>query len=232
MGKKITSFLPDSDTESLNSTVKSLKDTGVVAGIFIVTGNGSHPEIREPEIKYLNTDGFASTDSVKKMADAAATDYVLVYSKSSPLDLGKFALNRMMQVCENMDAGIVYSDYFENKNNQLSPHPVIDYQEGSLRDDFNFGSVILYKASAFRDACKKMESEFRFAGLYDLRLKISQEHAIVHLARNAVHRNRTRYAKIRRKAVRLCRSEEQGGPDRDGKSLHRSSEKNQRLAET
>jgi hypothetical protein len=181
MGKKITSFLPDSDTESLNSTVKSLKSTGVVAGIFIVTGNGSHPEIREPEIKYLNTDGFASTDSVKKMADAAATDYVLIYLKSSSLDLGKFALNRMIQVCENMDAGIVYSDYFENKNNKLTPHPVIDYQEGSLRDDFNFGSVILFKASAFRDACKKMEREFRFAGLYDLRLKISQEHAIVHL---------------------------------------------------
>ncbi len=115
------------------------------------------------------------------MAEAAATDYVLVYSKSSPLDLGKFALKRMMQVCEDMEAGMVYSDYFENKNKQLSPHPVIDYQEGSLRDDFNFGSVILFKVSAFRDACNKMEREFRFAGLYDLRLKISQEHGIVHL---------------------------------------------------
>ena len=87
----------------------------------------------------------------------------------------------MMQVCEDMEAGMVYSDYFENKNKQLSPHPVIDYQEGSLRDDFNFGSVILFKVSAFRNACNKMEREFRFAGLYDLRLKISQEHGIVHL---------------------------------------------------
>jgi len=181
MGKKITSFLPDSGLESLDCTVKSLKNSGVVAGIVIVTGNGSHPEIKDRDIKYLNTDGFTSTDSVKKMADAAATDYVLVYSKSSPLDLSKFALNRMIQVCENMNAGIVYSDYFENKNNHLSPHLVIDYQEGSLRDDFNFGSVILYKASAFRDACKTMDSEFLYAGLYDLRLKISQEHAIVHL---------------------------------------------------
>ena len=116
----------------------------------------------EPGIKFLNTNGFASTDSVKKMADASATEYVLVYSKSSPLDLGKFALNRMMQVCENMDAGIVYSDYFENKNNQLSPHPVIDYQEGSLRDDFNFGSVILYKARHSGRPVIKWTREFHF----------------------------------------------------------------------
>jgi len=115
------------------------------------------------------------------MADAATTEYILIYTKVFPLDLGKFALSRMMQVCENMNSGMVYSDYFENKNNQLSPHPVIDYQEGSLRDDFNFGSVILYKASAFRDASKTMDQEFMFAGLYDLRLKISQDHAIVHL---------------------------------------------------
>jgi hypothetical protein len=58
---------------------------------------------------------------------------------------------------------------------------VIDYQEGSLRDDFNFGSVILYKTSAFRDACSKMSQDFRFAGIYDLRLKISQEHTLVHI---------------------------------------------------
>lgn len=181
MERKITAYLPDSDMESLTSTVKSLKETGVVTDIFIVTGNESNQEIKVQGIKYLNTNGFASTDSVKKMGAAAATDYILVYSKSSPLDLGKFALKRMIQVCEDMEAGMVYSDYFENKNKQLSPHPVIDYQEGSLRDDFNFGSVILYKVSAFMDACNKMEREFRFAGLYDLRLKISQEHGIVHL---------------------------------------------------
>jgi len=181
MGKKITAFLPDSDSESLACTVKSLKDSGVVAGIFIITGNASEPAIKDPEVSYLRSDGFASTVSVKKMVEVATTDFLIVYSKSSPLDLGKFALDRMMQVCEDMNAGIVYSDYFENKNNQLLSHPVIDYQEGSLRDDFNFGSVILYKSSECREACKTMDSEFRFAGLYDLRLRISQEHAIVHL---------------------------------------------------
>ncbi len=176
MEKKITSFVPFSDKESLDRTVKSLKDSGVTARIYIVTGSDSEPDYKDPEVTYMKSGGFASTASVKKMAEAAATDYILVYTKLFPLDLGKFALKRMMQVCMNVNAGMVYSDYFENKNGQLSPHPVIDYQEGSLRDDFNFGSVILYKTSAFRDACKTMDQEFRFAGLYDLRLKISQNH--------------------------------------------------------
>jgi hypothetical protein len=87
----------------------------------------------------------------------------------------------MMQVCELTSAGMVYSDYFEKKENKLTAHPLIDYQEGSLRDDFNFGSVALYRTQAFRSAVKRMSKEFKYAGLYDLRLKVSQESNIVHI---------------------------------------------------
>jgi hypothetical protein len=76
---------------------------------------------------------------------------------------------------------MVYSDYYERRNNTVIPYPLIDYQEGSLRDDFNFGPVILYDGSAFRNACARMEREYKFAGLYDLRLKISQDHPLLHL---------------------------------------------------
>jgi hypothetical protein len=181
MEKKITSFVRFSGRESLECTVKSLKDSGVVDKIVIVTGIDSVPDFKDPEITYLKSEGFSSTASVKKMADSADTEFILVYTKEFPLDLGKFALRRMMQVIENVNAGMVYSDYFENKNALLSPHPVIDYQEGSLRDDFNFGSTILYRTSAFKEACRTMDKELRFAGLYDLRLKISQEYPIIHL---------------------------------------------------
>jgi hypothetical protein len=105
----------------------------------------------------------------------------LIYTKTFRLDLGKFALERMMQVCDETSAGMVYSDYFENKNGQMSQHPLIDYQIGSLRDDFNFGSVMLFKSSAFLDACTRMDTDYQFAGLYDLRLKISQGSQLVHI---------------------------------------------------
>lgn len=184
METMITSFLPLSDKEALECTLKSLKRSGLVGNNFIITGKNSVPEYIDHNVSYLKTEGFNSTDSLKKMAETAKTtsaEYILIYSKTFPLDLGKYTLFRMIQTCENTGSGMVYSDYFEKKDGQLSPHPVIDYQEGSLRDDFNFGSVTLYKASALIDACSRMDLDFKYAGFYDLRLKVSQDHRITHL---------------------------------------------------
>lgn len=181
MDKKITCFLPYSGAEATAQTIKSLRSSVVVANIFVAGSADIKFSYPDPGVSFITTDGFASTATVKKMAESVSTDFILVYSKPFPLDLGRFAPERMLQVCELTGAGMVYSGYYENKNGKLSAHPVIDYQEGSLRDDFNFGSVILYRASAFRNACKKMSGDFRFAGLYDLRLKISQEYTLVHI---------------------------------------------------
>ncbi|MFA5818535.1 MAG: glycosyltransferase [Bacteroidales bacterium] len=179
MEKRITCFIPSSDKESIGFTTTSLRNSGLVEYITILINEDKDPV--NSDVSFIRSQGFTSTASVKKMADAAKTDYILTYSKEFQLDLGKFALGRMIQICEDTDAGMIYSDYYENKNNHLSPHPLIDYQDGSLRDDFNFGSVILYKASVFREACSRMDTEFQFAGLYDLRLKVSQNHKLVHI---------------------------------------------------
>jgi hypothetical protein len=179
MEKKITCFMPLSDKESVEFTTASFRQSGIVEDIYILTNEEVNYDYSG--VKFLTTKGFASTSSIKMMSDTAKSDYILIYTKEFRLDTGKHALQRMMQVCEDTGAGMVYSDYYENKDNSLSPNPVIDYQDGSLRDDFNFGSVILYKASAFREACSRMVISFRFAGLYDLRLKVSQKHFLIHI---------------------------------------------------
>lgn len=163
------------------STMGSLEGSGVVNSIHAIAPDGHSGDAAAGRLSFISAPGFASTVALRKMADAADTEYVLIYAKTFPLDLGKFALQRMMQVCDDSDAGFVYSDYYENREGKLSPHPVIDYQEGSLRDDFNFGSVMLYRAEEFRKACSRMNVEYQFAGLYDLRLKISQTHKPVHI---------------------------------------------------
>jgi len=179
MKNQICTFIPDSDTESLELTTNSLRSSGAVDKIYIISGEDGYQ--KHPDNQVIRTRGFFSTNSLKKMAEVADTSYILIYTKTFRLDLGKFALERMMQVCDETSAGMVYSDYFENKNGHMSPHPVIDYQIGSLRDDFNFGSVILFKSSAFLDACKRMDTDYQYAGLYDLRLKVSQESQLVHI---------------------------------------------------
>lgn len=181
MNKTITCFIPGSGTESLIATVSSLKASGVVSRVFVVTDESHRDAFQHIGADIIVSEAFVSTAALKKMAAVADTDFVMTYSKGFPLDPGKFALQRMMQVCKDTGAGMVYSDYFEKKNEILSPHPVIDYQEGSLRDDFNFGSVILYNTVAFRDACSRMNDDYNFAGLYDLRLKISQLYRLFHI---------------------------------------------------
>ncbi|MFH0843039.1 MAG: glycosyltransferase family A protein [Bacteroidota bacterium] len=163
MEKRITCFIPQTSTGAAELTVKSLIDSGVVDEVFT-----------EPE-------SFNMTATLRRLAKKTKSEFVLLYTKPFPLDMGRFSLRRMIRVCEDTGAGMVYSDYFENTNGLLSPHPVIDYQEGSLRDDFNFGSVMLYRASAFIKACSTMERDYRFAGLYDLRLKVSQIHLLLHI---------------------------------------------------
>ena len=181
MEKRITCFIPNSDKDSLQYTVNSLKNSGLVDKTVIVSNEGTTSDFSDNGVSHFGSKGFSSTASVRKMADTANTDYILIYNKTFPLDPGRFALNRMIQVCEDTGAGMVYSGYYENKDNKLSAHPVIDYQEGSLRDDFNFGSVVIYRSAAFREACSQMTDNFQFAGLYDLRLKISQTHKLVYI---------------------------------------------------
>ena len=92
-----------------------------------------------------------------------------------------FALERMVQVMEMTHAGMAYADHYQQMDGVQKPAPVIDYQPGSLRDDFNFGSVLLFNANAFKEVIENTEEEYQYAGLYDLRLKISQKSKLVHI---------------------------------------------------
>jgi len=162
MDKNITCFIPFSGEEPNGQTVRSLDSSGLVAEV-------------------IGTVNITSVEALRKMEVSVKTDFILIYSKKFALDIGRFALDRMLQISESTGAGMVYSDYFENKEGKLSAHPLTDYQEGSLRDDFNFGSVILYRTSAFKRACEGMSHKFEYAGLYDLRLRISREYPIIHI---------------------------------------------------
>jgi len=163
MESKVTCFIRGSDRAASESTARSLESSGVVKEIFV------------------EDEGFSRTAVLKRMAEKVSGDHVLVYDSPFTLDMGRFSLRRMISVCEDTGSGMVYSDYFENKNGQLSPHPVIDYQAGSLRDDFNFGPVLLYRAEPFREACKNMDKDYNYAVLYDLRLKVSEKNLLVHI---------------------------------------------------
>lgn len=172
--KMITCFVPAGEAADLQKTIDELASCPIINEIFI-TGHALPQNVVLPDntcfsaIKHLEC-----SPAVKSMARLSKTDYTLIYTKSLPLQLGAWALERMVQVADNTGAAMVYADHYQMKKGELSPLPVIDYQKGSIRDDFNFGSLLLFNTNELQKAAHKMDEEYRFAGLYDLRLKVSQ----------------------------------------------------------
>lgn len=124
---------------------------------------------------------FPTTSQLKGFAAILHTPYLLLCIRPTPVLPGEFALERMIQAAETTDAGMLYSDYYKEKNEIKIPHPTIEYQSGSLRDDFDFGSLLLYRSDVFKNAVSNMDIEYKYAALYDLRLKTSQQSTIVRI---------------------------------------------------
>lgn len=124
---------------------------------------------------------FPDTTALQKIAATTKASYLLVLPGTMPVKLAPYALERLLQVAQYSLADMIYSDYIQISQGHARPHPTLEYQPGSLRDDFDFGPFILYKASAFRQAVAQMDTYYRYAALYDLRLKITRQGQIFHI---------------------------------------------------
>ncbi len=177
--RTINCFIPFLNAEQVKTTIAGLKACELVNKIYLLAGADSEGTVEgceKIEIKGLN-----SSDTMKKIAAKADADYVMLYTKHNTLEFGMFAIERMLHIADDSAAGMVYADHYNVVGETRNNAPVIDYQKGSLRDDFNFGSVLLFNACVFKNAVAKIDKEYEFAGLYDVRLKVSQEAELVHI---------------------------------------------------
>ena len=162
--KRIDCFIPFVSDSQVAATVANLRGEAEVAGIT-----------------FIDAGIFKSTAAVKKIAAEATAPYTLIYSKTTDLSFGRFALERFLAIAEDTGAAMVYADHFNVAGGNRVPAPVIDCQPGSLRDDFDFGSVTVYRTADLCAAAARMDTSYEYAGLYDLRLKVSQKGSLVHI---------------------------------------------------
>ncbi len=179
MKKLINCFIPFSSVEQVKDTVDALKQAELVNKIFLLNDSDSDATVAGCEV--LKIDSLQSTATMKQIAKVSDAAFSLIYTKTATLRLGMFALERMYQLAMDSDAGMAYADHYQIAEGVKKNSPVIAYQKGSLRDDFNFGSVLLYCSKALTETVAKMNVDYKFAGLYDLRLKVSQVAEIVHI---------------------------------------------------
>lgn len=178
--KTINAFILYTQSKQAVKTVNQLKQSDYVSNIYLLSPQKNMQPIDGCEI--IEIDNIQSTQTIQSIAEKSYADYTLIYQKPTELQLGYFALERMIKIAEDSSAGMVYADYYAVIGNEKKNQPVIDYQEGSLRDDFNFGSLLLYNSLDLKDAAQRMDkAQYDFAGLYDLRLKVSQTKKIVHI---------------------------------------------------
>ena len=161
----IECFVPSMAGEDLELTVGSFSRSASFTGVTFLSG----VSLRE-------------TETLRSIAEALSQKYVLLYTKDTPLEMGMFALDRMISIAEDTGADMLYADHYEliaGENGQVRRrHPLIDCQKGALRDDFDFGSVLVFRSASFRKAVRAMENDRQWGALYDLRLRMKK---IVHI---------------------------------------------------
>lgn len=136
--------------------------------------------ITQEEYTYLPL-AHPSCKEMERIAEIVNTRYVLLQITDEDIELGPFAPERFYTIAEMTQAGLVYADYREEKEDKFIPHPLIDYQEGSLRNDFDFGKLLFIRTSALKKAIRQATGDYQHAGLYDVRLNISRSYPIVHI---------------------------------------------------
>lgn len=169
---KITCFIPCGNEKETASTVSELLANPDVAEVYL-TGQGN--QLRLEGTHWLDCGNLTGGMAVKAIARASQTEYTMIYTRKSPLRLAQNALERFSRVAQDTGCVMLYSNYLAVKGGSIVPSPVIDYQEGSLRDDFNFGSVMYFDTAALKLAAEEVDETLEHAGLYDLRLSLSRQ---------------------------------------------------------
>lgn len=168
--QKITCFIPFGTIEETTATIRELRKSKLVSELFVIGNNDS---ILFEDAKTLVSEGFGHGKTIHLIAEKSKSEYTLIFTKTSSLQLGQNALERFVQVANDIQSGFVYSNYYAEKGGKTENHPVIDCQQGSLRDDFNFGSLLFFQTSVLKKAAQDVSQDYLFAGLYSLRLAIS-----------------------------------------------------------
>lgn len=179
MKQAIDCFLPYVDAAQAKATIDGLRESALVNNIYLLATDAAATAVESCTLVHI--DALNSSDTMLKIAEAAKAPYTLLYTKYNNLVMGYFALDRFVRLAGDSKAGMMYADSYTIVEGKKSNAPVIDYQEGSLRDDFNFGSVLFFDTEVFKKAAAGIDVHYTAAGLYDLRLRLSRIAPIVHI---------------------------------------------------
>lgn len=183
MNKTITYFIPYGSENQINKTIRHLQECSTVDRIFLLP-TSPVPNLSLPDKCYiLPSSAPESVERYKQVALYANTPFTLICTQVQDLEFGYMALERMCDYLSAPQCSMVYADHYKTIKGERTPHPVIDYQLGSVRDDFDFGSLLMFRTDYLKRAINKIEAEkeYQYSALYALRLALSRYGELTHI---------------------------------------------------
>lgn len=183
MNKTITCFIPYGSENQINKTIRHLQECSTVDRIFLLP-TSPVPNLSLPDKCYiLPSSAPESVERYKQVALYANTPFTLICTQIQDLEFGYMALERMCDYLSAPQCSMVYADHYKTIKGERTPHPVIDYQLGSVRDDFDFGSLLMFRTDYLKRAINEIEAEkeYQHSALYALRLALSRYGELTHI---------------------------------------------------
>lgn len=183
MNKTITCFIPYGSENQINKTIRHLQECSTVDRIFLLP-TSPVPNLSLPDKCYiLPSSAPESVERYKQVALYANTPFTLICTQVQDLEFGYMALERMCDYLSAPQCSMVYADHYKTIKGERTPHPVIDYQLGSVRDDFDFGSLLMFRTDYLKRAINEIETEkeYQHSALYALRLALSRYGELTHI---------------------------------------------------
>jgi len=179
--KPLTVVITHSPEPLFEETLSSLTKSGLVEDVVIVSQESVHLKI--PKCHVLTAGPLTSSETLNLILAGVRTKFIIFLPGAKQIMIEPETLEKFLSKAESIEAGLVYSDFYDGKEFGKTLHPLNDYQLGSVRDDFNFGAMILFSIHAIQNTLKKnaLIPAVKYAGLYDLRLKVSINHSVYHL---------------------------------------------------
>ena len=183
MREKIDCFLPCNDLETACDVVAQIKGSKTIQHICLLVNKPfeANDDILK-DCEQIVVSDLTSSNTIAAIAEHAKAEYALLQIRPRQIQMAKGTLDRMLRIACDSDAAMIYADHNDLIDGKLQPHPVIDYQIGSIRDDFDLGSLILVKTSLLHAfTTQPNEHSYQFAAVYALRLFLSRKGRIFHI---------------------------------------------------
>ena len=166
---EIDAFVLYTDAKTTLVTLKQLKDEPLIRNIYVLMkGKESCPYMG---CDVIRVEDYRSSATIKEVAKKLRAPFALLCTAKSSITFGYQAIQRMCSVAESVGSASVYADHYVVKNGETVKCPTMDFYYGSVRDDFDFGSVVMFRASTLRKYVEEFpNTNYKYSGLYDLQL--------------------------------------------------------------